>query len=823
MLLGKIRWPWNVYHGDASVTKGLLSDIPPEIELSEYQRLPSGDTENPPGLLNDESLKVETVTDLDLFYSRVYSYYCEKGLWCIVTKWIVEILSLGFMICFSGFFLLFVDWHNLRNAKCGVDAIESGSKPCDLVKEVVHSKPFMPFTLFKGIVAVYLGLFSIYWAFCFLRFFAQLKGTIAVRNFYNNSLNINDREVQTISWSAVLEKVAQVRCPSVVKDLSAHDIVMRIMRRENYLMAMLNKGVLAVPVPYWVPGAGPAINSANGGGRKNRLILTKTLEWCLNWCILQNMFDRNFMIRRDFVNNPFALRKKLMAFGFGMLLVSPFLAIFMLVYCFLRHAEQFYNHPSTASSRRWSNLSKWLLREFNEVDHLFRHRLNTGSVHSVEYLKQFPCPMVSLIAKFISFVAGGFAAVLIIIAFLDESLLEAQLYGRNLLWFAAIFGTITAISRAVIPDELHVFDPEGAMSIVVQHTHYMPKSWRGKENSNHVRSEFEALFQYTGLMLLEDMVSIFLTPYVLFFLLPKKVDGILKFISDFTVDVEGVGHVCSLSVFDFESHGNRKYGSPYHTSKEKRSCQGKMEKSFLSFKNNYPSWEPNARGKQFLSTLQDFQEQVQGHQIPQRFSDNTRSVSLGELHQRLSLSNKAQVGQTWMGPPFMVQNRSDEQLTFKTEQADCPYLLDHYYVSRPLHEARSGDSLCSVGANGAPPSVTPFCESSGKERERDFLKDQRAKSHFDASCSSTAFGEHSLWENKPVEDGKAVTSHWWARPRPRSGSRNSFLEPTSIVSPIVHEPWDDSNHSFGSDEHERFLHTHNSQSSLRKYVDDMRI
>lgn len=56
-----------------------------------------------------------------------------------------------------------------------------------------------------------------------------------------------------------------------------------------------------------------------------------------------------------------------MVVGLAMLILSPFLVIFMLVYLFLRHAEQFYNHPSTASSRRWSNLSKWIFREFNEV------------------------------------------------------------------------------------------------------------------------------------------------------------------------------------------------------------------------------------------------------------------------------------------------------------------------------------------------------------------------------------------------------------------------------------------------------------------------
>ena len=70
-----------------------------------------------------------------------------------------------------------------------------------------------------------------------------------------------------------------------------------------------------------------------------------------------------------------------------------------------------------------------------------------------------------------------------------------QIFGRNLFWYAAVFGTITAISRAAVTDELLVLDPEGAMSLVVQHTHYLPKRWRGKENSELVRIEFETLFQ----------------------------------------------------------------------------------------------------------------------------------------------------------------------------------------------------------------------------------------------------------------------------------------------------------------------------------------
>ncbi|KAG5396703.1 hypothetical protein IGI04_018517 [Brassica rapa subsp. trilocularis] len=348
-------------------------------------------------------------------------------------------------------------------------------------------------------------------------------------------LHVTDNEVLTMPWETVLENFVQLQSSQrlcVVKDLSAHEIVMHLMRKENYLIGMVNKSLLSFPISHWIPGAGPLVKSALDGTQHHHLLLTKTLEWTLNWFILQSI---NFRVRRDFVSNPTILKKQLFAVGVAMLLLSSYLVIFMLVYLFLRHAEQFYNHPSTASSRRWSNLSKWLFREFNEVDHLFKYRINNSAEHASE----------------------SFSAVVIIIAFLEESLLEdhRSQFIMNLLWYAAVFGTITAISRAAVSDEILVLDPVKTMTFVVQHTHYMPKRWRGKENKDDVRLELKTLFQYTGMMLLEEMASIFITPFLLMFVVPKRVDDILQFIRNFTVDIEGVGNVYSFNAFDSRTMG----------------------------------------------------------------------------------------------------------------------------------------------------------------------------------------------------------------------------------------------------------------------------
>ncbi|KAL6953542.1 autophagy protein atg9 [Sarracenia purpurea var. burkii] len=765
--LNIFKWKWR---GESSLTTGLLDDAHHEIELSDYRRAPSPGSESPSGLLNGESLNVELIADLDLFFERLYSYYCEKGLWCIIIKWIVELLSLAFTICFSGFFLLYVDWNGLRNAKCGMDAVESGIKPCDLAKEALHQHPLVPFTLSKAIIVGYLGIFSIYWIFCFLRFFAQLKDTLKIRQFYHNSLSITDNEIQTMPWPSILEKVVQLQRSQklcVVKDLSAHDVVMRLMRKENYLIGMLNKGVLAFPISQWVPGAGPTVKFGPNGNRYH-LILTKTLEWTLNWCILQSMFDRNFCVRRDFVSNPETLKKRLMVVGLAMLLLSPFLVIFMLVYLFLRHAEQFYNHPSTASSRRWSNISKWIYREFNEVDHLFKHRINSSVLHASDYLKQFPSPIITVVAKFISFVSGGFAAILIIIAFLKESLLEGHIFGLHLFWYAAVFGTITAISRAAVSDELLILDPQGAMSLVVQHTHYMPKRWRGKENTEFVRMEFETLFQYTGMMLLEEMASIFLTPYLLLFVVPKRVDDILKFIADFTVNIEGVGHVCSFSVFDFQNHGNSNYASPYSSPTVKRSSQGKMEKSFLSFHKSYPTWEPNAQGEQFLLTLKKFSDQMLQGQGPRpTYSPSRTQPWIPNLRDRGDINNSM-----WM---------------IDIDPKNYPYILDWYYTSRPHHRATDNsrdvppEPFGIVEEGSWVPPHLPQNEAMYKENWRHLFGD-RSESHLEASTSAPLFRESILLHHDNSGNAAHPTkSHWWARSRPHDEDpQTSFLEPPNF-------------------------------------------
>lgn len=66
------------------------------------------------------------------------------------------------------------------------------------------------------------------------------------------------------------------------------------------------------------------------------------------------------------------------------------------------------------------------------------------------------------VAKFVSFVAGSFAALLLGLSFLDENLLEVPMAGRNLVWWLALTGillTIRSVLSQLADGALHAFAP----------------------------------------------------------------------------------------------------------------------------------------------------------------------------------------------------------------------------------------------------------------------------------------------------------------------------------------------------------------------------
>ena len=105
------------------------------------------------------------------------------------------------------------------------------------------------------------------------------------------------------------------------------------------------------------------------------------------------------------------------------------------------------------------------------------------------YIGQFPNEKLTIVMRFVAFIAGSFAAVLLLATVIDPDLFlgfEVTPY-RTVLFYVGVFGTVLAVARGMIPEENRVFDPELLIVDVIQHTHYMPDDWKDQLHSKKVR------------------------------------------------------------------------------------------------------------------------------------------------------------------------------------------------------------------------------------------------------------------------------------------------------------------------------------------------
>ena len=187
----------------------------------------------------------------------------------------------------------------------------------------------------------------------------DVRGAIEVHEVVAHRMGVSERQMLTITWPDLLRRLVLLQrhmrlCAA--RDLTEHDIVQRIMRKDNYLIAMLSVGVLSLTVP----GA-PLL--------PRRPLLTQTLVWALHSTILDPAFDpATFRLRGEALQAPLLRRRMRRAALLGAAL-SPFVVAYLLMYHLLGNAERFYHHPSSAAERTWSPTAHWLFREFNELPH----------------------------------------------------------------------------------------------------------------------------------------------------------------------------------------------------------------------------------------------------------------------------------------------------------------------------------------------------------------------------------------------------------------------------------------------------------------------
>lgn len=587
------------------------------------------------------------IENLDEFFIRIYEYHRNNGFVCILLNEIFELIQFVFVVLFTSFLLLCVDYDTLFNHKTPT------------FSNVVH---FHKIQHMEPAIVVCLVIAFIFWLIRLARIVIHFFKLLEIRAFYRNALRIPECELNNLQWQDVQKRLIEVQKIHQMcvhkEELTELDIHHRILRWKNYLLAMQNKSVISCSYDFPLVG--------------DRAFLTEGMKYNLKLILFWgpgSPFQNNWKLREEYRNpaNRFVLANRLSRrifwIGIANFILSPFILLWVILYSFFTYAEMVKREPDSFGARRWSCYGRLFFRHFNELDHELDTRLSKAYEPASKYMNLFVSPFFAIIAKNLAFFAGALFAVLTVFTLLDKDVLLAE----HVLTVIAVLGLIIRACYIFIPDENTVWDPEQLLKQIVSHTHYIPDAWKGKAHTKEVRKKFSQVFQYKAEYVIQELVSPVITPFLLCFNLRYKAIEIVDFFRNFTVDVVGVGDVCSFAQMDVKRHGNPEWLSEGLTeaTQYEQAEHGKTELSLVNFSIRNPTWKPSDRGAQFISTIKEnaIQEGVnlstavsQEHSLPDYRSGSFQGLPYMNP-MGFSDPSLAPLGSTTVAPHQQVQLR----------------------------------------------------------------------------------------------------------------------------------------------------------------------
>jgi autophagy-related protein 9 len=549
-----------------------------------------------PLLQNDSDSPWARQPRLDAFFRLVYQYYQSKGFACMVVERLVDLLVTLFLVCLALF--LFggaIDYtalnHRVHQLECAnhtenrATLFETdcfGTRPIDITRLRHMSWGWVPILLMVG-----LG-----WSLAALRFVQTLPEWIRVRRFYREVMAIPSEDMATISWTDVMQRLlaaqATHRMCVTLEHMDQLHVTNMITRRYNYYVALYTENILAphITLPWWGP----------------RAFLPTSMHWNIDRIISACVFDQDNNLSVEFrmatqATTVATINRMYRVLALANLLLAPLIILYRLVYFFFNLSGEWRKNASVLSTRQWSPLAQWKLREYCEADHHFRERLARSYKPACQYLGMFSQPLTSVFARMVSLFLGGMLVVLVLGGIVyDEDFFQVTLTPhRSVAWWVGMLGFVLAGTVTFITGDHVVFEPERKLREVAVHTHYYPEQWSAA--SPDTRRQFIQLFQYKLVIFVEEIMSVFINPYLLAFQLPQWTPAMVRFFHEQTTTCPGIGDVCSYSLFrntlydqPTSSTTNNLVRSSY-MGQEDVPWQNKMEASYLNFQQTFPTWQ----------------------------------------------------------------------------------------------------------------------------------------------------------------------------------------------------------------------------------------
>jgi hypothetical protein len=625
--------------GDDINHHGSLDDF--DLEMGEYYNYDDDDANISSTIHTEEEIDVVSISQIDIFLTNMYKYFIGRGFRNIIVTQIVNLLLVTFLV-------LFCIWlfSCLR-----FDLLMTFREPGQIhhISEIIN---WSGLSHMHWYLVICLILFCAFFVWKVVRIAYDTQKMREMQTFYNKYLNISDFELSTIRWQKVTEclQELQTRRPFYLgtDPLTLHNVTNRVLKKENYFVAMINKDIFDFSIPYLdVP------------------FFTKTMEWNIQYAMINYLFDDRMKLKKEFMEYhnreelANGLQKRLTLMAVLNLLLMPFLGLFLIFWGVFERGQEFYKTPSKLSSRRWGHLAKWKFREFNELPHVFYERMKLSTKYADDYLSQFPNYWLSDIAKLGAFVVSTFLFIMFIgMIFNDLILFNLELGAdRSVFWWMGVLSTALLVLRGFIK-ESYIFYPDKKIKKVAEYIHYIPEEWIDNASTYSTKSKFLHFYEYRVWVMFKELLGILVNPIMMLMRMRKDTLNLVDFVRDYTLLHPELGHVCKFSVFEL---GSDPMMNSQRLSQLNANCnQKKMEKSVYYFNQNLTPQQSLIDTSIFSSVLPHQSQYPIQNSIMQGTLQNMNEMSFApstqQQQQQSAMYGSIATGQFRQSPTSSVSN-----------------------------------------------------------------------------------------------------------------------------------------------------------------------
>lgn len=556
--------------------------------------------------LNDTSSDYKHIDyisyDINLFYINIYNYFIEGGISNMVLKHLLNIFMLVMTNIFVVYILTYIEWGELIN-DCKY-RLTNCSNMNDYLSYNNTINPLL--VLFNILSGIYICIYS-------YNLLSNTNQYYKIKNYYNGVLQIDNKILRIIKWGQILSKMKNSndsRAYMIDKnttELNIFDIITRITRVDNIIISMVNSDIIF-----------------KGTIITHNLLFTKYIENISRFFIFNYIFDKKYNINPIF-RSADSYKKHILITILLTTILLPFILFYILIINILNHSKDIKNNTQLFTYK-WTNYAKWKYREYNELEFEFNDRMFKSYFHMNKYISFFPDKTANIFIYVVRFIIGMFILFLFILSVIDDdALIKLKYHDYNLLWYFALLTVIMGVLNSILKEKDFEDSIDKVIENLTNYIHVLPP--KDVIYNYQMYKSIIKYYQSNIVNILYEIVSVVLSPYILYKCYYQNADEIVDYLYKNTAYIEHLGIVDKYSNFmlNYNIEDKLKHTIQDIRTNKKENITNlilykKREKSFISFVATYPDW------KMYSTDLEEYIHRINNYKEESNCVDGGQSM-----------------------------------------------------------------------------------------------------------------------------------------------------------------------------------------------------